>query len=466
MNNAQARETIQTLLKEAQNVLVAQQYDRLASIVDQLEKQMDSFDLDGRPLRADPVKMSHLESLINAARILNSTLDLEELLTLFMDLATREMKADRSTLYLVDTKKQELWSLIAQGPNMVEIRLPFGRGIAGKVAVTGETININDPYNDPRFYKEIDLKMGYTTRNMLSMPVRNKEGEIIGVIQILNKLDGPFTQEDEFFLENLAIQTAVAIENAKLHKEALERRRLEAELRVAYQIQKNMLPQESPAVEGLTLCGLNVPCLEVGGDYFDFIPLEDGLAIAIGDVSGKGIPAALIMANLQAALRVLAPTSRSTAHTVLRMNTLLKESSTPNKFVTFFYCIYNYRDRKLTFTNAGHNPPILVRRGQPGFLPTNEGLIMGAFHDAIYQENTIELHDDDVIVLYTDGITEACNRSKEHYGEHRLLELIEMHWKQSATDIQQAIVQSVADFSHSTSPNDDMTLIVMKMQRS
>jgi len=458
MNAEHTHQEIQALLEQAKELLTKEHQAALAEIIDNIEHKLG-------PHFEKHKKISYLESLINASRILNSTLDLEELLSRFMELATKEMKADRSTLYLIDDNKKELWSLIAQGTDMIEIRLPIGRGIAGKVAATGEVINISDAYHDPRFYKEIDRKIGYTTRNILCMPVKNNIGTIIGVIQILNKLEGNFTEDDEYFLENLSLQTAVAIENAKLHKEALERRRLEAELRVAFQIQQNLLPSGAPELDNIQLCGANIPCLEVGGDYFDFIKLERATAIAIGDVSGKGIPAALIMANLQAALRVLAPTSRSTANIVDKINTLLKETSLANRFVTFFYCIYDCDDSMLTFTNAGHNPPIMIGEQGPARFLTTEGLIMGAFSDACYVEDTVRLNEGDVIVFYTDGITEAVNIGKEHFGEERLVEMVFQHRHLSAGQIKTKILDTLAEFSGDIPSNDDITLVVLKIPK-
>lgn len=408
-------------------------------------------------------KISQLESLVNASRILNSTLDLQELLRLFMDVATREMKADRSTLYLVDKKQKELWSLITQGPNMVEIRLPIGKGISGRVAETGETINIDDPYNDPRFYREIDRKTGYVTRNILCMPMRNKRGEIIGVMQILNKNEGNFTADDEYYLENLSLQSSVAIENAQLHKEALERRRLEAELKLAYQIQKNLLPKCDPHIEGYSISGINIPCLEVGGDYYDFIPLGDALGIAIGDVSGKGIPASLLMANLQAALKVLGPLGHSSDEVVSKLNLLLKSSSTPNKFITFFYGLLDLKTGALRFTNAGHNPPMLVRPGQEVIDLSTEGLIMGAFSDAVYHESTVQLRPNDIMVLYTDGITEAVDPDRRQFGESRLLRLVEENRDRSAAEIKQSIIDNVIAYASGQPTFDDITLIVVKV---
>jgi phosphoserine phosphatase RsbU/P len=428
-----------------------------------LTRQLNSQRFLVEVYRKNQEKISHLESLVNASRVLNSTLVLDEVLRLFMDFATREMRADRSTLYLVDKKRNELWSLITQGPNMVEIRLPIGQGISGRVAETGETINISDPYNDSRFYREIDRKTGYVTRNILCMPMRNKKNEIIGVIQILNKNEGSFTSDDEFYLENLSLQSSVAIENAQLHKEALERRRLESELKLAYQIQKNLLPKADPILDGYSIAGVNIPCLEVGGDYYDYIPMGTTLGIAIGDVSGKGIPASLLMANLQAALKVLGPINTASNAVVDKINLLLRGTSTPNKFITFFYGILDTETKLMRFTNAGHNPPMLLREGREVTYLTTEGLIMGAFSDAVYREEVIRLQDRDVLVFYTDGITETINSIREQFGEDRLQQIVRQNRDRTAVLIRDLIIDEVTSFSGGQAAFDDITLIIMKV---
>jgi signal transduction histidine kinase len=178
-------------------------------------------------------KLDQLQSLIEASKIVNSTLELEKLLVLILEAATKSIRADRGTLYLVDASRWELWSKIAQGDNMVEIRLPFGKGLAGHVAKTGETISIADAYNDPRFNPEIDKRSGYLTRNVLCMPLRDKKGAIIGVFQLLNKQDGMFTTEDESFIEALSIHAAIAIENARMAQEMVRNQSLSAVGRMA-----------------------------------------------------------------------------------------------------------------------------------------------------------------------------------------------------------------------------------------
>ena len=187
----------------------------------------------GRNALAAKNKMDRLNLLIEASKIVNSTIELDKVLTLILDVASQSITADRDTLYLVDADTQELWSKVAQGNNMVEIRLPIGKGLAGYVAKTGETINIADAYKDPRFNPEIDRKSGYKTRNVLCMPMRNKDGVIVGVFQFLNKREGSFTSDDESFIDALGVHAAIALDNARMAREMMQGERLSAVGRMA-----------------------------------------------------------------------------------------------------------------------------------------------------------------------------------------------------------------------------------------
>lgn len=193
------------------------------NVVKQLEEQHASIQ----------VRMSKLQRLIEASKSINSTLDIDKLLGLILNSSIKSIDADRGTLYLVDEVKKELWSKVLQGDNMVEIRLPIGKGIAGHVAATGEVVNIPDAYNDPRFNPEIDKKTGYHTRNMLCMPMKNKDGNIIGVFQLLNKKDGFFADDDIQFIDALSSHASVAIENARLAQEMVSSERMSAVGRMA-----------------------------------------------------------------------------------------------------------------------------------------------------------------------------------------------------------------------------------------
>ena len=233
-------------------------------------------------------KTNRLLEIVKIRKLLNSTLRLEKILQIILETATKNLNADRGTVYVIDRKKKELWSKVLQGNVKVEIRLPIGKGIAGHVAKTGKTVMLKDAYKDPRFNPEVDKRTGYRTKTMLCTPMKDRKGKKIGVIQIVNKLNGYFSKDDIKFLDLLSLDACLAIENSRLFKEGLEKERIEKELEVAASIQKMILPKIIPQVEGFEIAGMSIPTKQVGGDYFDVISLPGGkVASVIADVSGK-----------------------------------------------------------------------------------------------------------------------------------------------------------------------------------
>ncbi len=237
---AEAVDDCELLLLSAENYRGLVQNHRqvalnlLSNIALRLRSMDQNFVMElGRNILASRTRMDRLNMLIEASKIVNSALELGAVLALILDVATRSIAADRGTVYLLEPQSEELWSLIAQGEGMVEIRLPMGKGLAGYVARTGETVNITDAYRDPRFNPDIDHKSGYTTQTVLCMPMRNREGKVIGVFQLLNKRTGHFGPEDESFIDALSIHAAIAVENARLAQEMVLNERLSAVGRMA-----------------------------------------------------------------------------------------------------------------------------------------------------------------------------------------------------------------------------------------
>src|SRR3990172_3307718 len=312
-------------------------------------------------LETAPLQMAHLTALVEASKILNSTLDLDRLLGLILEVATRELGADRGTVYLLDKKAGEIRAKIAQGMETRILRVKIGEGISGKVAETGETVRIEDAYQDPRFAQKFDAKSGYRTSSMLCTPIRNKTGEIIGVIQLLNKTEGTFGREDEIFLNALTVHIAIALENAKLHALLVDRQRIRTELELARQIQQNLLRPPPERWHRYRLAAKADTCYEVGGDFYDFLPISHStLWTVIADVSGKGISSALVMSTLQATLRALLVGVHSFERMLVRMNEIVRDFTGGNMFVTLFLALLYSQSRKLHYINAGHNPPLLL----------------------------------------------------------------------------------------------------------
>src|SRR5262245_61382725 len=349
---------------------------------------------------ADRDEMERLRKLVEASKLINSSIDPDVLFASILTVARHELHVDRGTLYFVDDDKHEIWTKIA-GELSGEIRLPIGKGLAGTVAETGEPVILHDAYEDPRFDRTSDQRTGYRTRSMLCVPIKNRGQRVVGVLQLLNKQNGAFGHRDLEFLSGISDHMAIAMENATLHMELLEKQRMEQELALGREIQGRLFPTPPGDVAGTELAAFSLPCYEVGGDYYDFIELPNGdLGLAIGDVSGKGVSAAIIMSSLQAALRVAAPLEDDLPRLVRRLNALVYRNTHARKYVTFFFGRYTPSTGALRYVNAGHNPAFLVGDGDPIEL-SSTGRPIGIMPDGTYEEATVHMAKGSTLFLYT-----------------------------------------------------------------
>jgi len=412
-------------------------------------------------------QITQLSLLFEATRLLNSTLDLAELLELILRIARQEVHAERGSVFLVDHKKQQLWSIVAQGLDHEEIRVPFGHGIAGRIAETGEIVNVEDAYQLEFFERGFDQKFHYKTRSMLGMPVRHHDGEIVGVIQLLNKTTAQrFTNEDVDFLSKLSGHMAMALENARLHREALEKQRMEKELALARHIQQNLLPDAPPVIPGFDIAVLDEPCFEVGGDYYDFLSLgPQSLLLVIADVEGKGVSSALVMSNLQATLRGLATHLHSLEGLVQSINEMIYADTKSEKYLSCFLGLVDTRRNSLHYVNAGHIPPILISGDKGEYRLLKEGgTVIGLFPSVEYHRGSMRLTAGDIFVCCTDGILEAFNAAEEEYGTERLAQAVARCKDRSAQEIVDAVLCEVNDWCEGVHW-DDKVLMVMKVQQ-
>jgi sigma-B regulation protein RsbU (phosphoserine phosphatase) len=417
----------------------------------------------GRCREAARSEIGNLEQLVEASKHLNSTLNLEEVLDRILETALRIVDGDRGTVYVVEEKRRELWSRVVTGTERFEIRLPLGKGIAGYVAATGETLNIPDAYVDQRFNPEVDRRSGYRTRTILCMPMRNKSGKVIGVFQLLNKRKGKFSKEDEQCIEALSVHAAIAIENARLYASEREMAKLEKMLVAAREVQRMLLPRELPAVSGFELAASTTPAEEVGGDLFDFIPMDDGsLAFCLGDVSGKGLPASLLMANMQATVRGQAPASLSPGECLRRTNRLLYLNTTSEKFVTAFYGVIDPESGSLSYSNAGQDKPLLLSPDGAVEALEGGGIMLGITDDFLYPEMTAEIPAGSALVVYTDGVTEAENGKGEMFGEQRLRDALRRLCRENAEGIRLGVLAALEAFTGDVKQGDDITVLVMR----
>jgi serine phosphatase RsbU (regulator of sigma subunit)/anti-sigma regulatory factor (Ser/Thr protein kinase) len=413
-----------------------------------------------------PSTLRELNAIRTIIEFMASNKDLDELLELVINELVETIGADRGTLYLIDKAQGELFSHVLQKDTgaLREIRLEIGQGVAGHVAATGQVMNIQDAYGDSRFMRSFDQVTGYRCHTILAAPMRNPQQKIIGVVQLLNKKGGPFTSRDERLLTAMAAQAAILIENARLYAQEIQQRLINQELETARAIQKSFLPQEIPQYAGWDIAAFWRPMREVAGDFYDFYPLPDGrLAVVVADVSGKGVPGALFMALSVTVLRFAMGLNFTPGELLDRANQAIISGQQSKMFATAFVGYLDLESGALDFASAGHNPPLLCRpaRCRCEYL-TAPGVAMGLFDGAEYAGETVALADGDILVLYTDGITEVINAQEEEFGEERLQALIVQNGSRPAMELAELITEAVAAFAQDQGAYDDETIVVIK----
>jgi phosphoserine phosphatase RsbU/P len=369
--------------------------------------------------------------------------------------------------------------------NLYQPAYALGYGSLPSVALPGNTTTVrllkteqspariyfDDPQSWVHAAPEPEQEALQQLEAQVLLPV-SLDSRLLGLISLgPKKSEVPYSRADLQLLSAVASQTGLALENAELtesiRREVAQRERVNRELEIAREVQQRLFPQNLPEVRGLEFAGYCRPALCVGGDYYDFVRLEDGsLGIAIGDVSGKGIAAALMMASLQASLRgqTLTP-SLTLAEMVQHVNQLVFEASAENRYATFFYAQYDPATRTLHYVNAGHNPPMLWRGASGEIVRLEEGgMVVGLFRDFPYREASLQLEPSDIFVAFTDGISEAMNNADEEFDEERLIEAIKTCNTRSAADMITSILERVDAFTAGASQHDDMTLVVVRVQ--
>jgi sigma-B regulation protein RsbU (phosphoserine phosphatase) len=416
-----------------------------------------------------PNTLRELNAMLAVSRIMTANLDLDDLLKLILNELAKAVDADRGALYLVDEDKGELFSrvLLEDEADLQEIRLKVGEGIAGYVAASGEVVNTPNAYDDPRFMRVFDQISGYRSHTMLTAPMRTPRRKTIGVVQLVNKKSGTFTLQDERLLTAMASQAATVIENARLYAQEMQQRLTSQELETARTIQKSFLPQDIPRHAGWDIAASWRPVREVAGDFYDFYPLPDGrLAVVIADVSGKGVPAALFMALSVMMLRFAMSLNLAPGALLDRANRSLLSDQRSKMFATVFAGYLDLDSGAMQFALAGHNPPLLYRAAT-GRCETLEasGVAMGLFESAEYVEKRVTLAEEDVLVLYTDGITEVIDAQDKEFGEERLAKLVVQHASRPAQELAESIVQAADAFAREQGTFDDETLVVIKRRQ-
>jgi phosphoserine phosphatase RsbU/P len=416
--------------------------------------------------------MEELSCIVEATKRLNSTLDLGELIHIILQIATRQTGAERGTVFLMDRERGEMWSLVGLGLDQHVIRFPADRGIAGWVAREGVAVRLENAYDDVRFESEFDRRLSFTTRRVMGLPIRNEAGVIIGVLELLNKTDA-FTAEDEAFLDALSAHVALALEKAQLHRERIAKEKMERDLALAREIQAGFLPEAPPVWKGIEICVSHRASQMVGGDYYDFLPVQSGgkeaLLVVVADVEGKGAASALMMANVQATLHALADHAEPLDKLPATINQKILEGARGSqaagrntKYLTMFMAFVENEGRLLRYVNAGHVPPVVIRAdGSQEWLEAG-GMVVGLLPDACYDCGSVAMGNGDLLVACTDGITEAMDADGNEYSRERLAESVNNCRTKNPDEILRCILDEVDQHSRGGIHEDDRILMILK----
>jgi sigma-B regulation protein RsbU (phosphoserine phosphatase) len=412
-------------------------------------------------------RLENLKECFRVSGLINSSLQLDQVLENIMTTSRSILKADACSMMLVDEKRNELVFEVAQGPVADKLkgglRISRGQGIAGHVYETGEPLLIENAYSDPRFNREFDRVTGYRTQTILCVPLKIKE-RVIGVSQVINKLDGSnFNEEDEETLSLLCSNAAIAVENARLHNEILRRQQIEQDLAFATSIQLSFLPQQMPELQGFRFAAQYQAAQEIGGDFYDFIPLDDNrVGILIGDVSGKGVASALFMARFTTDFRFQAIREENPEILIRRINEKVCRQSCRGLFVTLLYIVLKKNSGGAVYVNAGHLPPIIWNssRGKYATVRGSGGPPIGIVSGHQYGPARISLNPGDTILLSTDGLIEAKDDQGERFGWERIENCV----RQGGSDVESVksrITLSLSQFVRQCPQADDTTLVLV-----
>lgn len=410
-------------------------------------------------------KVQDLETILEVSRAITAEKDLDRLLSIITDASTKILRADRSSLFILDDHRNELWTRIAQGLDTKEIRVPVGRGIVGYVAETKQVVNIPDAYSDPRFNQDVDKRTGYRTRTILCVPLLTYENKVMGVIQVLNKQGEAFDDYDVSLLMALGSHAAIALDNERLVQHYLDKQKLKQALEIAREIQQALIPKSAPESSAFDVRGLSIAADETGGDFYDYLPLPGGkIGLVVADVVGHGIGAALLMATARAFLRALGLTEHDPAKVLFSLNNLLARDLDSGRFVTLLYGILDPETRTLVYSSAGHDSPTLYRASSDDFVELDStGLPLGIMADMDFPNaDPIRLGPGDILALTTDGVWEAPNAAGEAFGRERMKEAMRGARGRDAQAVVTGVHDALMGFLGEVKPKDDVTLVVVK----
>ncbi len=408
--------------------------------------------------------VAELSILNEIATAISSSFSLEEIINLIVWKCIKHLNVEEAAVMLLDEKTPDnpFQTMIRKADSKVKTSIPLrlDTQITGWLLKNRKPLIVNDISGDGRF--KYSNSGATNLKSFLSVPMLLK-GSIIGIITVFNKKGNlNFNEEDQRLLSIIAAQSAQTIENARLLEEEKSLLQIRKELQMAAEIQKKILPKEIPKISGYDIAAINIPAREVGGDYYDFIRVNGKIVFCLGDITGKGIPAALLMANLQATFRSQAQINDSIKEIVCSSNKLLTKSTEADKFATLFAGMLDLKSGILTYCNAGHDDPyFLMATGEIKRL-SKGGIILGFMDTAVYEEEKTEMRPGDMLVVFSDGITETMNKNEELFGEHNLKSTIMNNRDLTADKLIRKIISETENFSGGEAQSDDKTLLIVR----
>lgn len=431
---------------------------------DEHQAKLDRLEAENAGLRRAVEELSILNEVATAV---SSASSLNAVIDLVVRKCVKHLRVEQAAVLMLSGQDEAaaLRTMVRKVEKDMQ-RNPFRLSdqVVGWIIKNQAPLVINDVATDDRFRAPIRQTDG-VVHSLLCVPLRLK-GRLIGVLSVFNKRGREgFTESDQRLLAIIAAQSAQVIENVRLGEEEKALQLMQQELKMAHDIQNKLLPTEPPAIPGFRIAGRSLAARNVGGDYYDYYPAGDRYAICLGDVSGKGMPAALLMACTQATVRGQTLVESSAARCIERSNKLLYQITDSDKFVTLFFALLDPDGRCLHYTNAGHNPPILLSDKQVQPLDVG-GPVLSILASIPYQQAHLDLHSGDLLVIYSDGFSEAMNRRFEEFGEERLLEVITAarDLELSPEEVIERSFEAVRQHSGGAPQTDDMTMVALKVE--
>ncbi len=405
-------------------------------------------------------KQHEIRKLLDVSQKILSELDIQKILDYILEALSELIEYDAAAIFLLREETQELLSTCSKGyASHSLLSLKVGQGSCGHVA-RSRTIEVIPNVDEAEHY----YKARAETKSQISLPLLF-ENKVQGVICVESDEKDFFQEPDVELLKVFANQAALAIHNAHQVEIRLQKQALENELFHAGTVQRGLLIKRIPQIKGMHFIAENIPSQNVSGDLYDFIKFNDHtMGCIIGDVSGKGAPAALMMSLILASFRTQSKTGDTTCDVVNRLNELLTETTIEGKFTTLFYGIFNVEQNKLVYTNAGHNPPYLIRQNGEVITLSGGGLLLGFLKNQEYIQNELPLQNGDLFVAFTDGLSEAMNAEEEEFGEERILQIIRSNQDKDLFTIKSILLDAIRRFTGTDIHMDDITLMLARME--